>query len=190
MFKSWVSEPSVPLLMIMIMIILMTILQERDHRHLHDLNPPAGSIILIILMILHRRVHPQLGLGAECGSPVRLAGTKVAILLKHHLQCQGLVMVMVMMILMITNDMIMIMIRRFAQRRQEFRMWDAKVSGKLQMRKRLVMIMIVLMILMMLVIIIMIMLILALIICPMMPNAERRGAPSNANVLALIPMFQ
>ena len=172
MFKSWVSEPSVPLLMIMIMIILMTILQERDHRHLHDLNPPAGSIILIILMILHCRVHPQLGLGAECGSPVRLAGTKVAILLKHQLQCQGLVMVMVMMILMITNDMIMT-IRRFEQRRQEFRMWNAKVSGKLQMRKRLVVI------IMMLVMIVMIMLILT-----------RRGAPSDANVLALIPMFQ
>ena len=54
-------------------------------------------------------------------------------------------MVMVMMILMITNDMIMT-IRRFEQRRQEFRMWNAKVSGKLQMRKRLVMIMVVVMI--------------------------------------------
>ena len=134
---------------------------------------------MMILMILHRRVHPQLGLGAECGSPVRLAGTKVAIL---QLQCQGLVMVMVMMILMITNDMIMT-ISRFEQQRQEFRMWNAKVSGKLQMRKRLVVIIIVMMI-------IMIMLILTLIICPMMPDAERRGAPSNANVLVLIPMFQ
>lgn len=81
-------------------------------------------------------------------------------------------MVMVMMILMITNDMIMT-IRRFEQRRQEFRMWNAKVSGKLQMRKRLVVI------IMMLVMIVMIMLILT-----------RRGAPSDANVLALIPMFQ
>ena len=55
----------------------------------HVSKSDHSQMTTCLYFAISRRQHPELGLGAECASPSSLAGSSVAVLLKHQLPCSS-----------------------------------------------------------------------------------------------------